>query len=94
MEEKDPAVNEQFRQLRWQCRRGIKEVEVLLVPFFENRFVSLTAEQREKFNGLLEQTDVELFAWFMESEKPPTPPLQEMVDLILRYARNRGEGCA
>ena len=94
MVEKDSTANEQFRQLRWQCRRGIKEVEVLLVPFFENQFLSLTEEQREKFTALLEQADVELFAWFMESETPPTQPLQEMVDLILHHARNRGEAGA
>ena len=38
MSEQNLNAEEHIRRLRWHCRRGIKEVEVLLVPFFEERY--------------------------------------------------------
>lgn len=71
-------------RLQWQCRRGIKEVEVLLVPFFQQRFAGLPKEQQEVFERLLACHDVDLFEWFTERSKSDDPAIQGMVDEILR----------
>lgn len=71
-------------RLQWQCRRGIKEVEVLLVPFFQQRYADLSAEGKQVFERLLACHDVDLFEWFTERSKSEDSDIQEMVDEILR----------
>lgn len=81
----EPNLNqdEHVRRLRWQCRRGIKEVEVLLLPFFEERYVGLSDDDKRLFEKLLEQHDVEMFEWFTHRSKPEAPDLARIVSMVL-----------
>ena len=76
-------TDDDLRRLSWQCRRGIKEVEVLLVPFFERYFQGLEPADQATFVQLLEQQDVELFEWFTQRSKSENADYQAMVELIL-----------
>jgi len=68
--------------LRWQCRRGIKEIEVLLVPFFENHFESLSTEQQNAFKQLLDSHDADIFDWFLKRRVPDSECLVKLLDVI------------
>ena len=70
-------------RIRWDCRRGIKEADVLLGPFFEARFASLSHADKQAFVHLLEQHDVDLFEWFTLRSRPEEADLQRMVDMIV-----------
>lgn len=72
-----------YKRLAWQCRRGIKEVEVVLAPFFEQFFSTLDMADQERFEVFLKEADVDMFEWFMRRSTPDTPENQYMVDLIL-----------
>ncbi len=76
-------TQDDLKRLSWQCRRGIKEVEVLLVPFFERHFLALDPIDQGIFVSLLEQHDVELFEWFTRRSIAENAELQRMVELIL-----------
>lgn len=79
-----PAYSEDdLKRLSWQCRRGIKEVEVLLAPFFERFFRDLAPQDQALFVSLLEEADVAMFEWFTRRAEPPTPELRHIVDVIL-----------
>ena len=80
----DSIHTEQWRRLQWQCRRGIKEVEVLLVPFFETHFSTLDDADKARFILLLEQQDADLFEWFTQRCEPVDADLQSMVSQVLR----------
>lgn len=56
------------KRLYWGCRRGMLELDLLLLPFFEQHFDSLTPDEQALFPGLLEQSDPVLFAWLMGHE--------------------------
>ena len=75
---------DEIGRLKWQCRRGIKEVEVLLVPFFDRYYTSLSAEDQQAFQQLLDCHDVDLFEWFTERSRSSDEVIQGMVDEILR----------
>lgn len=75
--------DDDIKRLSWQCRRGIKEVEVLLAPFFERHFKALTREEQALFVALLEESDVDMFEWFTTRAKPEDPDLRRIVDVIL-----------
>lgn len=72
-----------YRRLAWQCRRGIKEVEVVLVPFFERHFMALSPADQALFEKLLEEQDVDMFEWFTTRTLPEQPDLARIVKMVL-----------
>lgn len=69
--------------LKWQCRRGIKEVEVVLLPYLETRFAKADARQQALFVRLLDCHDVDLLEWVMRRDLPADPDLAEIIQIIL-----------
>ncbi|MFZ5723998.1 MAG: succinate dehydrogenase assembly factor 2 [Pseudomonadota bacterium] len=86
----DEEFARRLQRLVWDCRRGMKETEVLLSPFREARFASLSRADQESFLDLLDCSDADLFAWFAGGEQPADPALARMVDLVLADAAARG----
>ena len=74
-------------RIRWACRRGMLELDVLFMPFVEDAYDSLSAEQQAVFQRLLTQEDPDLFAWFMGHEECKDEELKAMVQLILDRVR-------
>lgn len=68
----------------WQCRRGMLEVDLFLIPFAKNHYSQLPDNQKEHFKNLLTYPDPEIFAWLMGHESPEEPELIEIVKLIKR----------
>jgi antitoxin CptB len=58
-------------RLRWQCRRGLLELDLLFETFLQHGYGQLDAEQRLLFVKLLEQPDPDLQAWLMAQQAPP-----------------------
>lgn len=86
-EKTDPGENgkDEFNlgRIRWDCRRGIKEAEVLLLPFVDKFFNDLSLEDKRGFVLLLKEHDVDLFEWFTLRSEPEDPTLRRMVRMIL-----------
>lgn len=55
----------------WRSRRGLLELDLLLVPFAERRFRTLDASGRALYTELLDFEDVEIYAWIAGRETPP-----------------------
>ena len=62
----------------WACKRGMLELDLILIPFFENHYNNLSIHEKRIFSRLLTATDPELFTWLLGREGPP----QEMVEII------------
>jgi antitoxin CptB len=69
-------------QLAWRCRRGIKELDLLLMGWLSRDFEAATAEQRERFAALLELPDPELARYLLGAELPREAPLAAAVQAI------------
>ncbi|OFC69533.1 succinate dehydrogenase assembly factor 2 [Alteromonas confluentis] len=76
-------TEKRYNRLKWACRRGMLELDVLFLPFVEEAFSDLDAEKQETFERLLTCDDPDLFAWFMGHQKCDDPELAEMVKIIL-----------
>jgi len=75
-------------RLRWACRRGMLELDVLLMPFMDdNAYDALTEPQKLVFQRLLTCDDPDLFAWFMGHQECKDVELKQMIDLILNRVR-------
>jgi antitoxin CptB len=77
----DPASG----QLRWRCRRGMKELDVLLVRWIEGAWATAGEERRVAFEWLLEQPDPDLADWLIGGARPPDPTRAALIDDILRH---------
>ena len=66
-------------RVRWACRRGMLELDVIFQPFVEKYYESLSNVDKETFIRLLECEDPELFAWFMGHEDCSDEILADMV---------------
>ena len=71
-------------KLKWRCYRGMLELDLLLMKFFDQCFDQLSAEQRDAFELLLKEDDPDLFAWLMGHQSVEKQELQEIVTLIQR----------
>ncbi|MGL5390883.1 MAG: succinate dehydrogenase assembly factor 2 [Shewanella sp.] len=69
-------------RVRWACRRGLLELDILFQPFVEQVYQGLSDVDKATFIRLLECEDPELFAWFMGHEECPDAELARMVATI------------
>ena len=76
-----------YARLKWACRRGMLELDVLFMPFVEEAFGELSYEDQELFEKLLTCDDPDLFAWFMGHQVCKEPDLARMVDIILERVK-------
>lgn len=74
-------------RLRWACRRGMLELDVLFLPFVDEAYDQLTETQKATFERLLEGDDPDLFAWFMGHQECKDAELNDMVQLILNRVK-------
>ena len=72
----------------WKSRRGLKELDLILLPFVENHFLDLNEIERQSFIELLENEDVELVDWFINLKAPPKSMLTIINLVIKNYSKH------
>ena len=80
-----PIVNK--ARLKWACRRGMLELDILFIPFVDEAYDDLSAEKQRIFERLLTEQDPDLFAWFMGHKTCEDIELNEMVQFILNRVK-------
>lgn len=85
--ETSDSEHTEYQRLKWHSRRGMLELDVLLMPFVEKRYPSLSRENQLRYQKLLQCEDPELFQWFMRHSTPSDSDLLTIVALILEDAR-------
>ena len=75
-----------YSRLKWACRRGMLELDVLLGNFLEVAFSTLSFSEQAQFASLLAYSDPELFAWLTGQNRPDDKDLATMVDKIRQTA--------
>lgn len=69
-------------RLFWGSRRGMLELDLVLLPFIENVYPSLEESDQQLYQQLLEEEDQDLFAWFMRRKDPEDANLLRIVNII------------
>lgn len=69
-------------RLYWASRRGMLELDLVLLPFLDNVYDNLPEEDKNRFCDLMEEEDQDLFSWFMRRTDPDKPELKIIVDII------------
>lgn len=54
------AMHTEYKKLVWKCRRGSKELDLILNHFLENRYEDADPERQRAFRQLLEYSDPDI----------------------------------
>lgn len=78
-----------FNRVFWHSRRGMLELDLVLLPFVENVYRDLSEEEQARYRYLLTSEDQDLFAWFLKRVEPEDAEKALIVKQILEYNANR-----
>jgi antitoxin CptB len=70
------------RRLYWRSRRGLLELELLLVPFVRERYGNLSEEAQRSYEMLVEHEDLDIYDWLQGRAQPGDESLAAIVALI------------
>lgn len=74
------------KRLRWCCRRGMLELDQLLIPFFDRAQGDMDTCQRIAFERLLEYSDQVLFGLLTGQMQTHDSELSQLIFQIRRAA--------
>jgi antitoxin CptB len=73
-------------KLRWRCRRGLLENDLLIARFFERHADSLTVRQADALGELMELADNDLLDLLLRRQEPAgaldRPDVKEVLEML------------
>jgi antitoxin CptB len=88
----DPLPAASRPRLAWRCRRGMKELDLLLAGWLERQFERASEAERCQFAALLELPDPEIAGYLLRRQRPQPAALAALVDSILAGASIMSSG--
>ena len=76
------ADSDRIRKLRWLCRRGMKELDILLERFIDTQQAALAEGAWPELEVLLTAEDDVLWDWIQEPSTAGDEPLFELLVMI------------
>ena len=80
----------QSERLRWGCRRGMLELDMLLLPFFDEHYHHMTEKEKLTFEALLEEADQTLWEWLLDLKQPESKDMAALIGKIRAHAKHQG----
>ena len=78
------------KKILWQCRRGLWELDQILLSFVENDFEDLNKTDQLLFQKLLQYEDIELFDIFVNKIEPIDNEFRDLTVLIIdKHMKNQ-----
>lgn len=74
-------------RIRWLCRRGMKELDVLLERFLASAYDDLSEPERVAFEALLNHEDPDLYALLARQMQPANGLQARLIERIGACAR-------
>ena len=72
----------QQERIRWRCRRGMLELDLILARFLTDKIDTLDESQAQLLDRLLTYPDQDLFDWLMARKVCDDATLTPMLKLI------------
>jgi antitoxin CptB len=71
-------------RLRWLCRRGMKELDLLLINYLEKRYPSANPAEQQAFEQLLEMADPDLYTLITGKTRSDDAQVMRVVEVMRR----------
>jgi antitoxin CptB len=75
-------MSEQSR-LKWQCRRGMRELDELLLRYLETCYSQDSDDDKAAFRAVLELADPDLNAYLLQRQVPSSETIARAIERIL-----------
>jgi antitoxin CptB len=69
-------------RIRWHCRRGLLELDLVLTKFLDNRFDSLTEPQKQVFLQIINYSDNDLWNLVSGKSEACDPKVREIIKML------------
>jgi len=69
-------------RLRWRCRRGTKELDIVMNRYLQERYSTASVEEQASFNELLDIEDPIIFDWMLNKTQPEAENLQALIKIL------------
>ncbi len=79
----------ELSRLRWRCRRGMRELDELLLRYVNRRWPLASRAERDAFACLLELPDPELFG-YLAGHRPRVVAVHPLIPHVVERIRNNG----
>lgn len=76
-------------KIKWKSRRGMRELDLMLLPFVEHDLPNMDVKYVDIYMSLLDKSDLELFRSFHRISKLNEDDLNEMVEIIIKCHSTR-----
>lgn len=70
-------------KLRWQCRRGMRELDELLLGYLDKRYEGASDAEKDAFHALLALSDPELMSYLLQQQSHPVE-----LDIVIQNIRS------
>jgi len=78
----------ELSRLRWLCRRGMKELDVVMTQYLEVRYEEASDLEQLSFKHLLDMQDPDLYALLLGQKVCPNDDIQSLI-ITLRSLNSR-----
>lgn len=72
-----------LKKMYWHSRRGMLELDLILVPFAESVLETLPVSMQQAYARLLMEEDQDIYQWLVQRVPVPDATLQPIVDTVL-----------
>lgn len=72
-------------KLLWRCRRGMKELDVLMVRYVEEAYFTVSGNQQKAFDALLLMQDPDLYSLIIGKTKHDDKDVMHVVTTLTEY---------
>lgn len=76
---------QELSRIRWRCRRGMLELDVLLGRYLERHYADSGAARQIAFRQLINMQDPDLHALLIGGSNTDDPGLYDVIKQILEY---------
>ena len=78
------VARERLRMLEWRCRRGMKELDLLLVRYLRANHATAATDERAAFEQFLELPDPDIARYLIGGDVPEDPRHAALCRCILQ----------
>lgn len=75
-------------RLLWRCRRGIREMDIVLQEFLNQSYDTLSDTEKISFSKLLNEADLDILNWIMKKDEPENDGVKNIIKLIRHSRKN------
>jgi len=72
-------MNTDINKTKWKCRRGLRELDLLFRRYSETKLDSLSKEEFEMFNSILDLEDQALYDFIFKNESLNSPEKESFI---------------